>query len=96
MIEDRLVWFDPVRDSQEVDQFGYIDLVEVFQKGSLSSDVNLRDSNFNEINDPSSILGKPKDIFEAQRMTDGAALEGLTLVTSLTELARALISSAIR
>ena len=70
MIEDRLVWFDPVRDSQEVDQFGYIDLVEVFQKGSLSSDVNLRDSNFNEINDPSSILGKPKDIFEAQRMAD--------------------------
>lgn len=60
--------YDPKTDKSEVDQFGYVDLVDVFVHGSISSDVNMRDLQFNEIGDPGSILGKPKDVFEAHRM----------------------------
>lgn len=68
MLEDRVSWFNPAKDRHEVDQFGYIDLVDVFAHGSIASDVNVRDLSFNEIGDPSSILGSPKDVFDAHRM----------------------------
>lgn len=62
--------FDAKRDLQPVDQFGYIDLVKSFQNGYVPGDVEAIAENYNDIEDPSSIIGKPKDCFEAMRMQD--------------------------
>lgn len=62
--------FDKVKDLQEVDQFGYIDLVKSFQNGYVAGDVESVAERFNDIEDPASIVGKPKDCFEAMRMQD--------------------------
>lgn len=60
--------FDKVKDVAEVDQFGYIDLVDVFTHGAIPSNLSMKDAEFNEIGDPSSILGTPKDVFHAHRL----------------------------
>lgn len=69
MIQNNLV-FDEVRDVQPVDQFGYVDLVKSFQNGYVAGDVEAVAEYFNDIDDPASIIGKPKDCFEAMRMQD--------------------------
>ena len=62
--------FDKNRDVQEVDQFGFVDLVKAFQNGYVPGDLEGDDSAYNDIEDPSSIVGKPHDPFEAMRMQD--------------------------
>lgn len=53
-----------------VSQFGWLDLVEANNKGVVSGDLESAESKMNGISDPSSIMGKPSDIFEAYRMHD--------------------------
>lgn len=62
--------FDKYRDIQEVDQFGFIDLVKSFQNGYVEGNSDIKAEAFNEIEDPASIIGKPSDVFEALRMQD--------------------------
>lgn len=62
--------FNSDRDLQEVDQFGYIDLVKAFQNGYVPGDVESVAENYNDIENPESIIGKPRDCFEAMRMQD--------------------------
>ena len=62
--------FDKDRDIQEVDQFGFIDLVKSFQNGYVEGNSDIKAESFNEIEDPASIIGKPTDVFEALRMQD--------------------------
>lgn len=60
--------FDPVRDLCEVSQTGYIDLVSAFITGSVPSQIADSDDDYNGIEDPQSILGRPSDVFEAMEM----------------------------
>ena len=62
--------FDPVKDIHDVDNFGYINLAEAYANGVVDSDINDLDLSYNEIDDPSTIVGKPRDIFETYSMMD--------------------------
>lgn len=69
MYQKNLV-YDKKRDIQEVDQFGFVDLVKSFQNGYVQPDLQVDANGFNNIDDPSTILGRPHDAFEAMRMQD--------------------------
>lgn len=68
--------FDPVRDLQPVDQFGFIDLKVALDSSSVPSQMPDSDSDYNGADDPQSVLGRPRDIFEAidaQKALESAA-----------------------
>lgn len=57
--------FDPVRDLHPVDQFGFIDLKTALDQSVVPSQMPESDFDYNGIEEPQQILGKPRDIFEA-------------------------------
>lgn len=57
--------FDPVKDIAPVDQFGFIDLKNALSTGVVPSQLPDSDSDYNGIENPEAVLGKPRDIFEA-------------------------------
>ena len=48
-----------------VDQFGFVDVVKILTTNSLPAMETDGANTYNGIEDPSSILGKPHDVFEA-------------------------------
>lgn len=76
MIDQSRRGFDAVKDLTEVDQIGYIDLATAYVNGVVSGDVNPDQLTFNQIEDPSSILGRPADEFDAIRMRDYVVKNG--------------------
>ena len=68
--------FDPVRDLQAVDQFGFIDLKTALDSSVVPSQLPDSDSDYNGIDDPAQVAGKPRDVFEAidaQKVIEAAA-----------------------
>lgn len=59
---------NPRRTKKTVDQFGFVDVVKIMQSNSLPALENEGSDVYNGIDDPSSILGKPSDVFEAMAM----------------------------
>lgn len=59
---------NPRRTKKPVDQFGFVDVVKIMQSNSLPALENEGSDVYNGIDDPSSILGKPSDVFEAMAM----------------------------
>lgn len=57
-------------DNTAVEQYGFINLAEVIANGAIPSSVSNTEMEYNDIEDPASILGKPHDVFEAYRMMD--------------------------
>lgn len=57
--------FDKVKDMQEVDQFGYVNLGEAYANGVVEGNLNPDVSEFNGIEHPEAIIGKPSDEFDA-------------------------------
>lgn len=62
--------FNPVKDIREVDSIGYIDLATVLKSGIVPSNIDESLIQYNGIEEPSSIIGSPSDVFEAYRMTN--------------------------
>lgn len=62
--------FNEKWDIQDVDQFGFINLAECMENGVVPSSVSDTELNYNDIEDPASIMGKPRDVFEAYSMQD--------------------------
>ena len=62
--------YNPEKDIMQVDDFGYVDLVDVMSKGEVPGDIGIDESMYNDIDDPSTIFGKPYDNFSAIRMMD--------------------------
>ncbi len=62
--------YDENKDIREVDQFGFIDLAECLSNGVVPSTVADSEADYNGIEDPSEILGKPSDVFECYKMAD--------------------------
>ena len=60
--------FNPVVDKTPVSDTGFVDLKTAFVNNSIPSQVSGSDSDYNGIDDPGSILGKPSDVFEAMEM----------------------------
>lgn len=57
--------FDPVRDQHPVDQFGFVDLKTALENSVVPSQMPGSDEDYNGIDDPSKVLGSPRDVFEA-------------------------------
>lgn len=57
--------FDPVRDLAPVDQFGFIELKNALAESVVPSQMPDSDADYNGIDEPDKVLGKPRDIFEA-------------------------------
>lgn len=60
--------FDPRRDLYEVDQFGFVNLRESLINGVVPADLGSPDDDYNGIEDPSAIWGRPSDVFDGIRM----------------------------
>lgn len=68
--------FDPVRDIAPVDEFGFIDLKSALENSVVPSQMPESETDYNGIDDPQKILGKPHDIFEVidtQKALEAAA-----------------------
>lgn len=59
--------YDPKKDIAPVDQFGFIDLREAYVNHSIPGDLSVTVEDYNGVEDPSSLLGKSSDVFEAYR-----------------------------
>lgn len=70
------IFFDPVRDLAPVEQFGFIDLKTALESSVVPSQMPESDTDYNGMEDPEQILGKPHDVFEAidtQKALEAAA-----------------------
>lgn len=68
--------YDPVRDISPVEQFGFIDLKSALESSIVPSQLPESEADYNGIDEPAQILGKPHDIFEAidtQKALEAAA-----------------------
>lgn len=62
--------FNKLRDIQEVDQFGFLDLNAAMASNSVPSDLaQLGSESYNEAS-PDSLMHRPKDVFEGMRQRD--------------------------
>lgn len=68
--------FNEIRDIHDVDQFGYVNLAECLENGIVPSEIADSEANYNDVDDPSSIIGKPRDVFEAYTLKDYAMQVG--------------------
>ena len=68
--------YNPLKDNMQVDDFGYVDLVDILSKGEVPGDIGIDESMYNDIDDPSLIIGKPYDNFSAIRMMDEVKAAG--------------------
>ena len=57
--------FDPVRDIAPVEQFGFIELKDALANSIVPSQMPDSETDYNGIDEPDKVLGKPRDIFEA-------------------------------
>lgn len=60
--------FNPQLDKIPVSQTGFIDLKSAMVNNVIPSQIVDTEESYNGIDDPSSILGKPRDVFEAMDM----------------------------
>lgn len=70
--------FDKNKDFREVENYGYVDLIKCLQTGAVPADVTGSMSSFNGIEDPTSIIGTPTDVFDAMRMSSTLSAESAT------------------
>lgn len=57
--------YNPVRDLAPVEQFGFIELKDALANSIVPSQMPESDTDYNGIDEPDKVLGKPHDIFEA-------------------------------
>lgn len=62
--------FDPTVDRRAVDPFGFFDLRDAYRNGNVPGDVAIEDERFNGVQDPSAVMDRPKDQFEAMRQAE--------------------------
>lgn len=57
------------RDLEEVDQIGYVDLRKAFETNTIAGNLDVDTLQFNGIEDPETIAGKPSSVFDAVQMS---------------------------
>ena len=77
--------YNPVTDISDVDQFGFIDLQECLANGEVPATIADSEDQYNGIDDPNEILGKPSDVFDAYRMGDYIKRTGTVKDTASVE-----------
>lgn len=74
---------DYSRDIASVVQIGFIDLRVAYATGVVACDIDGVEGNFNGIESPESILGRPEDVFAAMRAAK--AVESVSQTSSHPE-----------
>lgn len=67
--------FNPVRDMNPVDQFGYVDLESAYRNGVVPATVENEDIKYNNQTDPAMIGSVPRDKFDAYEYTRSVRAE---------------------
>lgn len=60
--------YNPDCDKSPVEPFGFIDLVKAYENNAIPQGVSASETGYNNISDPSRIIGKPRDVFEAAHL----------------------------
>lgn len=60
--------FNPKVDKTPVSLLGYVDLKSAMVNHALPSQIAESETDYNGIEDPASIMGRPTDVFEAMEM----------------------------
>lgn len=63
-------YYDPSCDRHEVEQFGFVNLGEAFEKGIIPGSAQSTDESFNGVAAPGILLPHAQDVFEALRQTN--------------------------
>lgn len=61
--------YNPLTDVKKVSPDGALDLKDAFANGSIPADLSVQDAKFNGIEDPSAIVGRPRDAIDAEVMS---------------------------
>lgn len=77
--------YNEVSDNTAVEQYGFVDLSSAIANGAIPSTISNTEDEYNDIEDPASILGKPHDVFEAYRMQDYVKKNGTKSADNKTE-----------
>ena len=56
--------YDPAKDIQPVDQFGFVDIVKANANNAIEEPLQIIESRYNDIDDPRKIGLRPCDVFE--------------------------------
>lgn len=75
----QIIKYNSETDIAEVDQFGFIDITKAVQNGYVPGSNSSVTAEFDDCDDPSAIVGKPSDAFEAMRMQD-SLMKGISKV----------------
>lgn len=59
--------YNPVCDVQQVSPEGALDLAKAYSLGSIPSNLTSDVADFNNIDDPATIAGKPDDVFSGMQ-----------------------------
>lgn len=62
--------YNPEVDLQEVDQFGFINLSECYEKGIIPGGVDLTDESFNGVSAPGTLISRSQDVFDGLRKAE--------------------------
>lgn len=60
----------PEVDMQEVDQFGFVNLADAFDKGIIPSTAAVVDSDFNGVANPGTLISRSTDVFDGYRKAE--------------------------
>lgn len=60
--------YNPRTDLRDVDNGAIIDINDILRTGVVPSTINFAPMSFNGIDEPSSIIGSPRDTFDAYRL----------------------------
>lgn len=59
--------YNPQKDNAPVDQVGFVNLRDAYVNSVIPGDLSVETSEFNGVDDPSSLLGRSHDVFESIR-----------------------------
>lgn len=62
--------YNPAVDRSEVDQFGFVNLNEAFEKGIIPANAGMIDESFNGVAAPGILLPHAQDVFDSLRQTN--------------------------
>lgn len=62
--------YNPEKDLQEVDQFGFLNLNECYEKGIIPSDLDMTDESFNGVQNPGTLISRSQDVFDGLRKAE--------------------------
>lgn len=62
--------YNPDVDRNEVEQFGFVDLRDTFEKGIIPANAQITDESFNGVAAPGLLMPHSQDVFESLRQSN--------------------------